>query len=396
MRIGALLRFDFGRFTALLIKEIQLIARDPSYLVIGLGLPVLMLLIYGFGMSMDVKNVPVSLLVEEKTPAAVALARHFEANNYLVGSRADNRQQAELAFSRREVEAVIRIQPGFARDLAGGNAQVGLTLYGVDSNTAQMVRSYATGVAQTAMQDAKLQTSGSNTSTSVNPAVSLTSRLWFNEASNSTWYLVPGLLVIVTSVSASFLGSLVIAREWERGTMTALFATPAASLEILLSKLIACAGIALSGFFVCLVMAVTLFSVPLRGSVFWLMTTAFLYCIAAAALGLFISAKVKSQFLATECAIMASFMPTMMLSGFLFDLRSVPVWIEWIGKCFPPSYAVESLKICFLSGGGETALAFNALLMLAFAVGLIVLTLCMLSKSPKRMTPSAVSDKERA
>ena len=380
--LHGLLRFEFRRFTALLVKELRLILRDPSYLVIGLGLPLLMLFLYGFGISMDIRNVPADIVLEEHTPAALAVARRFEANAYLLGMRSESPEKTEERFSKRETEAIIRIEPGFAKRVEKGDAA--LTLYGVDSNTAQMVRSYAEGVLGTALSDPRLASPLKESSAAGTP-LKLTSRLWFNEAANSTWYLVPGILIIVTSVSASFLGSLVIARECERGTLHALFATPASSLEILLSKLIPCAGIALLGFFLCLFMAIGLFEVPLRGSIFWLLATALLYSTAAAALGLFISAKVKSQFLATEISIMASFLPTMMLSGFLFDLRSVPVWIEWIGRLFPPSYALQSLKICFLSGGNESELAMNALVVALSAVLFLMLTLRLLGKRPAKV-----------
>lgn len=274
--LHGLLRFEFRRFTALLVKELRLILRDPSYLVIGLGLPLLMLFLYGFGISMDIRNVPADIVLEEHTPAALAVARRFEANAYLLGMRSESPEKTEERFSKRETEAIIRIEPGFAKRVEKGDAALGLTLYGVDSNTAQMVRSYAEGVLGTALSDPRLASPLKESSAAGTP-LKLTSRLWFNEAANSTWYLVPGILIIVTSVSASFLGSLVIARECERGTLHALFATPASSLEILLSKLIPCAGIALLGFFLCLFMAIGLFEVPLRGSIFWLLATAPLF-----------------------------------------------------------------------------------------------------------------------
>lgn len=207
-------------------------------------------------------------------------------------------------------------------------------------------------------------------------------RTWFNDEANSRWYLVPGLLVIVSAVSASLMGSIVIAREWERGTLTSLFATPASSLEILLSKWTAYSFIAYCGFLLCLILAFLLFNEPLRGSLWILLGTGFLFIGWAAALGLFVSAKTKSQFLATEAAVLASFMPTMMLSGFIFDLRSVPVWIEVVGRLLPPTYAVETFRICFLSGGQPVTLAVNALVIALWTAGLFAGALKVLGKSP--------------
>ena len=214
------------------------------------------------------------------------------------------------------------------------------------------------------------------------PAVTIVPRTWFNDEANSRWYLVPGLLVIVSAVSASLMGSIVIAREWERGTLTSLFATPASSLEILLSKWTAYSFIAYCGFLLCLILAFLLFNEPLRGSLWVLLGTGFLFIGWAAALGLFVSAKTKSQFLATEAAVLASFMPTMMLSGFIFDLRSVPVWIEVVGRLLPPTYAVETFRICFLSGGQSVTLAVNALVIALWTAGLFAGALTVLGKSP--------------
>ncbi|MBS5217726.1 MAG: ABC transporter permease, partial [Sutterella wadsworthensis] len=149
--LHGLLRFRFARFRALLVKECRLILRDPSYLVIGLGLPLLMLFLYGFGISMDIRNVPADIVFEESTPAALAVARRFEANAYLSGIRSESPRKTEARFSKRETEAVVRIDSGFARSVEKGDAAIGLTLYGVDSNTAQMVRSYAEGVLGTAL-----------------------------------------------------------------------------------------------------------------------------------------------------------------------------------------------------------------------------------------------------
>ena len=293
------------------------------------------------------------------------------------------RPQAEALLEKRDIEFILEIPNGFERALTSGRGQVQLTIYGVDSNSAVIFRNYAAGIlAQTA---AKMILEGRISSSVQNadlPAVTIVPRTWFNDEANSRWYLVPGLLVIVSAVSASLMGSIVIAREWERGTLTSLFATPASSLEILLSKWTAYSFIAYCGFLLCLILAFLLFNEPLRGSLWVLLGTGFLFIGWAAALGLFVSAKTKSQFLATEAAVLASFMPTMMLSGFIFDLRSVPVWIEVVGRLLPPTYAVETFRICFLSGGQPVTLAVNALVIALWTAGLFAGALKVLGKSP--------------
>lgn len=391
------LRLSPRRLLSLIRKEFVEILRDPSILFMGIGLPLLMLIIFGYGVSMDMGNVPAGLVMRERTPAAMAFARDLAANPQFEVRTARDRAEAETWLSDRSVEFVLEIPEGFARDLDAGRARVQLTLYGVDSNSALIFRNYAAGVlAKTA---AKLAAEGRIPAAATDsglPALTMTARSWFNDEANSRWYLVPGLLVVVSAVSASFMGSIVIAREWERGTMTSLFATPASALEILLSKWIPYAGIAYCGFLVCLGLAFLLFDEPLNGSLAALLGTALLFVAWAAAVGLCVSAKTKSQYLATEAAILSTFLPTMMLSGFIFDLRSVPAWIEVVGRLVPPTYAVESFKICFLSGGRAGTLALNAAVIALWTVGLLAVTLGALGKRPKRTAPAVRKNGENA
>lgn len=390
---GNAFRLKWSRLLALVVKEWRQILLDPSFLVMGLGLPILMLWMYGYGISMDIKNIPIAVVAEEKTPLALDFADRFQANGYFDVSRCESLVEAQKLFAARKVEALVHVPAGFAADAARADARIGLTLYGVDANTALMIRNYITGTAQTVLADALRRGRIAATATAASGgAITVVSRLWFNEANDSTLYLVPGLLVIVTAVSAAFLGSQVIAKESERGTLAQLFVTPASSWEIILSKLAVCSGIAFCGFIVCLILSLILFDVPIRGSIAWLLATGAAFAVATATLGLMISARFKSQFLATECAVIASFMPTMMLSGFLFDLRSVPTFIALIGKCFPPSYVVESLRICFLSGGADATLAQNVLLLLAWTALMLAITFRLMSKQPKR---SATAGKEK-
>ena len=383
------LRFSFTRFLSLFKKEVMEIARDRSILVIGLGLPVLMLFIFGWGVSMDMERIPAAVVLEERTPAAMAFVRDLSANPSFDVRTFTGRPEAERALEDRSVEFILSIRPGFAEDLARGDGTLGLTLYGVDSNSAVLFENYVSGVlANSAAKQQRLNASSSTDAAAptgpagTSPVVTMSARSWFNDAGISRWYLVPGLLVVVSCVSASFMGSLVIAREWERGTMTSLYSTPASSLEILLAKVLPYAVISLSGFLLCFALAIILFNEPFRGSLVLFFLTAFVFVAWAALLGILISAKTKSQFLATEAAVMASFMPGLMLSGFLFDLRSVPVWIEFVGRLLPPTYAVESFKICFLSGGSVETLLRNLGVILLWSAVVGVLALKELRKRP--------------
>ena len=208
------LRFSPRRFLSLLKKEAIEIFRDRSILFMGLALPLLMLFIYGYGVSMDMEAVPAAVVLKERTPAALAFTRDLSANKQFAVRTVQGRPQAEALLEKRDIEFILEIPNGFERALTSGRGQVQLTIYGVDSNSAVIFRNYAAGIlAQTAakmIQEGRISSSVQNTDL---PAVTIVPRTWFNDDANSRWYLVPGLLVIVSAVSASLMGSIVIARE---------------------------------------------------------------------------------------------------------------------------------------------------------------------------------------
>lgn len=353
---AGLLRFSASRAIALVVKECRQIGRDPSALVIGVILPLFMLLVCGFGISMDMKDVPVAIVLEERTSAAQRIAVDFVANPTFDARVYYARPPAEKALEAREVECILTIPAGFAANAQRGEAAaLGLTIYGVDSNSAQLFKSYVLGQLNASLT--KMVANGmiepaAASRVTAGPVKGLASRSWFNEASISTWYLVPGILVIVVGAASTMMSAIVIAREWERGTMAAVFATPASPLEIFVAKWLSYWGIAFAGALLSLLVSFAVFGQPLRGSLLGVFAILLSLTAMGTALGLFISAKVKNQFLAIELAVVLAYLPSLMLSGFLFDLRSVPVWIEWVGRLLPPTYAVEAFKQCFLAGDG--------------------------------------------
>lgn len=368
-RKTGLLRFSASRCLALIVKEWHQIGRDPSALVIGVFLPLFMLLVCGFGISMDMKDVPVAIVLEERTPVAQRIAVDFTANPYFDAKVFYAKAPAEKALEAREVECILTIPAGFAANAQQGEAaELGLTVYGVDSNSATLFKSYVLGQLNssvTKMVSNGMIESAVASRVSAGPVKSLASRSWFNEASISTWYLVPGILVIVVGAASTMMSAIVIAREWERGTMAAIFATPASPLEIFL-----------------------VFGQPLRGSIAGVLAILLTLTAMGTALGLFISAKVKNQFLAIELAVVLAYMPSLMLSGFLFDLRSVPVWIEFVGRLLPPTYAVEAFKQCFLAGDGPI-LWRNVGILCCWAA----LFFCMAVRVLRKRPPVTVPDK---
>jgi ABC-2 type transport system permease protein len=269
----------------------------------------------------------------------------------------------------RKVDAIVRIRPDFTRQLALGDAEVQVLVHGTDANHARIIQAYAQGaIGQWA---ARRTAEGKET---LSGPVAVQNRLWFNEANESRYFLIPGLIVLIMTLIGAFLTSLVVAREWERGTMEALFVTPVRPDEILLGKTIPYFVLGMIGLALCLLAAKFLFHVPFRGSVMVLIGSSMLYLLVALAIGLLISSATKSQFVASQIALLVTFLPALMLSGFLFDLRSMPAVVRVITYILPARYYVTLLQTVFLAGDIWTLIVPNAAVLAGMAVLFFILT----------------------
>lgn len=369
------------RLLAVILKECTQIERDPSILLIGLFLPIFLLMLFGYGLSMDVKGVPVAIVTEDPSPLTTRITDRFFASDYFAAQKVGSRIEAEALLRNREVDAVLHFPSDFTRRVLAGEGAAGLTIHGVDANQATMIRTYVSATIANYLQSDPKLGAFATTGPASAPAVALSTRAWFNDANTSSWYLVPGLLVVTMTLVGSFLTSLVVAREWERGTIESLYTTPIRPWETAVAKIVPNYVVALAGALLALCVGLVAFNIPVNGSVGWLLATLFLYQLLAVLFGLFLSSATKRQFLALQYAVIGSFLPAMMLSGFLFDLRSVPDWISVVGHLLPPTYAIESVKICFLSGGCEDILAQNLLIIALWCVFFYVLSLRFLRKS---------------
>lgn len=235
------------------------------------------------------------------------------------------------------MDAIIRTAGDFDSRFKKGHAEMQLILHGVDSTTATLIGQYTSAAValrvQSALERAGMKNAGSGTGSAV-----VQGRIWFNEAANSTWYLVPGLIVIIMTLVGAFLTALIMAREWERGTLESLFVSPVGRAEILLSKIIPYFLLGMAGLLLCLGAARWLFEVPMRGSLLLFFLSSSLYLVVALGMGLAISSVTRSQFLSCQIAIVVSFLPAVILSGFLFDLRSVPLVARIVGNILPATY----------------------------------------------------------
>ena len=338
--------------------------RDPSSIAIGVVLPIVLILIFGYGISLDVRNAPVAIVMERSAPMTRDVLAGLNASAYISPRWASSIHEAEAMLHRRDVDAILRTDSSFEEDLRRGCASIQLILHGVESTTAQLIEQYVTAAlaryAQLRIDRGAPPVRGGS--------VVLEGRVWFNEASNSTWYLVPGLIVIIMTLVGAFLTALVMAREWERGTLESLFVTPAGRAELLLSKIIPYFLLGLNGLALCLAAAHWLFHVPMRGSLWLLLLCSALYLIVALGMGLVISAVTRSQFLACQAALIVSFLPTILLSGFLFDLRSIPAVARIIGNVLPATHYMSMLKTLFLAGDNATIMIRGCVALAAYAV----------------------------
>lgn len=357
------------RTRALVLKEVRQIIRDPSSIAVGLVLPVVLILLFGYGLTLDAKNIPIAVVLEDTSPDATELASVFELSPSFQAHRTTSNREAERLMMRRDVDGIIRISSDFSRRLHAGNAEVQTLVRGTDANYGRLVQSYA----RAAIGQWMVRRIAEGQPVAYGP-VGVEARIWFNEANESRYFIVPGLIVLVVTLIGALMTALVIAREWERGTLEALFVTPMCTSEFLLSKVVPYFVLGIFGLALCLLAARFLFSVPFRGSLIILFTASTLYLFVALGVGLLISTVVKRQFVAAILVLAVTFLPAFMISGFIFDLRSLPIAVRVISYIFPARYYVSTLQTVLLAGDVWPIILPNMAIMAGMAVILFLLT----------------------
>jgi ABC-2 type transport system permease protein len=335
-----------ARLLALVRKEGLEILRDPSSLAIAFVMPLLLLLLFGYGVSLNARDVPVAVVLENPGPEAARFAASFEQSEYFRSVPLLSIQEAERAMRERRVDGIVWLRADFAdRLLAGREAPISVIVDGVNANQARVLQGYVQGAWARWLEDYAAARGVSLTS-----AVDLQHRVWFNSALVSRDYLVPGLIAVIMTLIGALLTALVVAREWERGTLEALLVTQMRVAEFLLGKLIPYFVLGMGGMLMTVAMAVWVFDVPLRGSFWVLLLASALFMAVALGIGLLISIVAKSQFVAGQVAIIVTFLPAFILSGFIFDIRSMPVVIQAVTHIVPARYFVSVLQTVFLAG----------------------------------------------
>lgn len=366
------------RIRGLIRKEFLQIIRDPSSISIAFILPIILLLIFGYGVNLDAKHIKLGVVQQQPSVESQSFvsrfhrSEYFDTRNYLTVNDGQN------AMQTGDIQALLILKSNFAREFHQTDAApVQLLVNGVDSNTANLINGYVQG-AWAEWLIAYGDTRGIEFS---QPVEQLT-RIWFNSEINSRYFLVPGLIAIIMTLIGALLTSLVIAREWERGTMEALLVTPVSIQELLLSKVIPYFVLGMGGMLLSLVMALFLFEVPLRGALAWLLLSSAVFLWVALSMGILISTVGKTQFVAGQIAIIVTFLPAFLLSGFIFDIGSTPLFIQWVTHIVPARYFVALLQTEFLAGDILWVILPN---LAALVLMGLVLTLIVLKKSYKRL-----------
>ena len=358
------------RLLGMIRKESWQILRDPSSISIAFVMPVVLLFLFGYGVSLDAKHIPVGIVIEQPDLATKSLSGSFNRSEFFKPFHFSNIQDAEQAMDQRKIEGIIWMRSNFsARMLSGHEAPIGVIINGVDSNQANITRGYIQGVWQ-----AWLGRYAESQGIHLSMPVGLEHRVWFNAALSSRFFLVPGLIAIIMTLIGSMLTAMVVAREWERGTMEALMVTPLRMSEMLAGKLIPYFVLGMGGMLFSVALAVWQFDVPLRGSFWLLMLSSALFMLVALLIGLLISIVAKNQFVAGLIAIIVTFLPAFFLSGFLFDINSMPAPIQLITFLVPARYFVSILHTLFLAGDIWPVILANMgalLLMLIFFFTLV-------------------------
>lgn len=354
----------FRRLRAIVIKEFHQLVRDPSAFLLSGALPLLLLFLYGFGVSLDMNHIKLGLVLQDNAPDAHSLAQSFLGTSYFEVMPSADWPGFPERISSGKLRGVVVIPPYFEafRQRQDSLAPIQVIADGSEPNTASFVQNYVQATWQNWLQQEEV----SRRIPSLN-LVKLDSRFWYNESLESRYFLVPGSIAIVMTLIGTLLTALVVAREWERGTMEALMATPVSIGELLVGKLIPYFLLGMGSMFIATLCGILLFGVPLRGSILLLALVAAVFLLAALSIGLLISTLGKNQFVAAQISIVSSFLPAVVLSGFIFEISSMPLPIRWLTYLLAPRYFVSSLQTLFLVGNVWTLILWNVFWMAVIA-----------------------------
>ena len=362
---------SWRRVRALCVKETRQIIRDPSSWLIAVVIPLLLLFIFGYGINLDSSRLRVGILLEQQSAEALDFAHTISASPFIDPKISIDRHDLIQRMQAGKVRGIVVIPVDFDQRMArsGDTAPVQVITDGSEPNTANFVQGYVEGIWQT-WQMQRAEDNGE----SFEPLIDVQTRYWFNPAAISQHFIIPGAVTIIMTVIGAILTSLVVAREWERGTMEALLSTEVTRGELLLCKLIPYYFLGMLAMLLCMLVSVFILGVPYRGSLWLLFFITSLFLLSTLGMGLLISTITRNQFNAAQVALNAAFLPSVMLSGFIFQIDSMPAVIRAVTYIIPARYFVTTLQSLFLAGTIPAVLIINVLFLIASAVMFIGLT----------------------
>lgn len=359
------------RLLTLVEKERKQMLRESSNIAIGIILPVVMLLIFGYGMSMDVKNIRLVIVAPEQTGTSASVIARFRSSGYFEVSVTRSSSEGVERVKRHQADGALFLPQNLERKRKEGPLNI---LIGMNTANASAAKMYENCIRQVVLQS--LADPGRF------QGAMMTQRMWFNDGNDSRYFMIPGVIVLIMSLIGCMLTSLQMAREYEHGNMESMFATPMTAGEILLAKMVNNYLLGMGGLVISLLFARYIFSVPMRGSLALLLLGASVFLLLQMALGLLISSITKSQFLASEIAMIVSFMPVFLLSGFLYEIPNMPEFLQYFTLLIPARYFVDFLQTILLVGNVPENIVKNLLVMSVFTVILLLLAKW---KNPKRL-----------
>jgi ABC-2 type transport system permease protein len=363
------------RLWAMARKEFLHILRDPRSLGMGIAIPMLMLILFGYALTLDVDHVPLVVWDQSQSKDSREFLSQFLGSRYFSLQRtATGYREMEKAIDAREALAALIIPSDFAARMASGkDTTVQFLVDGSDSNTATIALGYAEILTQTYSREVMIRKIERLGGPRLTDPLDLRPRVWFNSDLKSRNYIIPGLIAVIMMVIAALLTSLTVAREWERGTMEQLISTPIKTTELVLGKLLPYFAIGLLDVFLAVLMGEFLFKVPLRGNPAMIFGMSVIFLAGTLSLGMFISIVTKNQLLASQLAMVLTFLPAFLLSGFAYPIRSMPKVVQGISYLVPAKYFVAMLKGIYMKGVGLKILAVEALFLVLFALMMLML-----------------------
>jgi ABC-2 type transport system permease protein len=373
---------NLQRSWAMTRKEFRHIGRDPRSLIMAVAIPMLMLVIFGYALTLDVDDVPMVVWDQSQTPQSRDLVSRFSGSRYFsVKGTVDRYAELERAIDERRALLGLVIPLDFARDVdAGRRAQVQIVVDGSDSNTATLAMGYADTTVR-AYSDEVIARMVQRSGGSMEPVIDFRPRVWFNPELASRNFIVPGLIAVIMMVIAALLTSLTVAREWDQGTMEQLISTPVKGPELVIGKLVPYFLIGMFDVLIAVVMGQWLFDVPLRGSLLLLFVMASVFLVGALSLGMMVSIATRSQLVASQLAMVGTFLPSFLLSGFMFAITNMPRPIQLVTYVIPARYFIALLKGIYLKGVGLELLWLEALLLAVFGAAILTLAIRLFRKS---------------